>query len=140
MERRDRRQFTPMNNRGVAMLIVVVVISATALIMALGSTMLGIGEADSGYTVSKGEEAFSIADGCMEEALEHLRVDNTYSSGTLTLPNGSCTITISGAGSSRTVVVLGTTSDSYNKKIQATATLSPSNRSLSVTSWQEKTD
>ncbi|MEK7150815.1 MAG: hypothetical protein AAB783_01300 [Patescibacteria group bacterium] len=124
-------------NRGVALLMVVVVISAAALIMALGSAILGVGEADSGYTASRGGEAFSLADGCMEEALEHLRIDNAYTGGSITATDGSCTITISGGGMSRTITVFGSTTDLYNKKIQAAVTLTPANRSLVINSWQE---
>ncbi len=128
---------TKKQNKGVAILIVVVVISAAALIMALGSAILGVGEADSGYTASRGGEAFSLADGCMEEALEHLRIDNAYVGGIITTTDGSCTISITGGGASRTVTVFGSTIDLYNKKIQATITLTSVNRSLVVNSWQE---
>ncbi len=135
-----KKQILKKQKNGIAMLLVVVVISAAALIMTLGSAMLGIGEADSGYTSARGGEAFSIADGCMEEALEHLRIDNAYVGGSLTTVNGSCTITISGGGASRTIIAFGSTADSYNKKLQATVTLTSANRSLVVNSWQELTN
>lgn len=126
--------------RGVAMLLVVVVISSATLIMSLGSALLGIGEADSGYTYTKGGEAFSIADGCMEEALERMRVNNAYAGGSVPATNGSCTISISGSGVNRTITSFGSTIDSYNKKIQATITLIPASRSLVVNTWQEVTN
>ena len=127
--------------RGVAMLVVVVVISAAALIMAVGSAMLGIGEIDTAYTSARGGEALSIVDGCMEEALERLRVDNSYVGGTLTPPNGSCTISISVAGVNRTIDVFGTVNATYNKKIRAMATLPPDRSSvIIINSWQEMTD
>ena len=128
-----------MKKRGIALLMVVIIISAASLLMVLGSAMLGIGAADGSYTNAKGGEAFALAEGCMEDALERLRIDIAYAGGNLTPATGSCTITVSGTGMNRTIIVLGTVK-SYNKKIQSTVVLSPSNRSLTLVSWQELTN
>ena len=127
--------------RGVAMIIVLVALSAAAFIMAYGAIFLGIGELDLGYTSSGGGEALSLTDGCLEEAIGRLRVDSAYTGSTLTLTRGSCTINISVAGSNRTIDILGTVGSLYNKKIQAMVTLPPDRSSvITINSWQEMTD
>jgi len=76
------------NKAGIAALFTVIVIGSAGLLMAYGAVMLGIGELELGYTASRGAEAFALADGCVDEALERLRVNESYSGGILTLPNG----------------------------------------------------
>lgn len=126
--------------QGIAALFTVIVISAAALMMAYGASLLGLGELDSGYTMQKGEEAFWVADGCMEEALGQFRLNSAYTGGALTVSNGSCIIGVTSFGSSRTIVVTGT-SGQFNKKMQAGITLPASGAaSIIINSWQEKTD
>lgn len=126
---------------GVAMLFVLLVLSASALIMAYGVIFLGLGELGMGFAVSRGNEAFSIADGCMEEALRRLRTDSAYTGGSLIASNGSCTIVVSGSGGVGTTrsIVVESVSDIYHKKLRATITLTASN-SLVVNSWEERND
>lgn len=123
------------------MLVILVALSAVAFIMAYGAIFLGLGELDLGYTSSRGGEALGLADGCLDEALERLRVSSLYAGGTLTQSNGSCTITISGGGTDRTIDVLGTAGNVYNKKLRVTVTL-PSDRAsaIIINSWQEMSD
>ena len=124
---------------GFAALLTIVIIGAAALLMARNASLLGLGELDLGYTSQKGEEAFSVADGCMEEALRRLRINTTYPGGTLSVSNGSCTITVAGIDPNRTVTVTGTvagTNTTYNKKIEVTLTISSGNV-LTILTWQE---
>jgi hypothetical protein len=123
------------NQKGMAALLTVVVISAVAIIIALSATLLGIGESEMGYTADRATEAFSVADGCMEEALNRLRKDDAYAGGSLNLGSGSCIISISGLGSTRTITVIGTVEE-YNKKISSDITFL-SGRRIRVDSWQE---
>ncbi len=122
------------NNNGIAALLVVVIVSAVTLIMSYGSLFLGLGEVEMSYINDRGKEAFFIADGCMEEALQRIKMDINYSGGSLNLGSGSCTINISGAGSGRTIVVIGSMGK-YNKKIQSDITLS--GNVITIDSWKE---
>lgn len=125
------------DNRGVAALLTIVIVGAATLIMAYTASILGFGELSMGYTSQKGAETFSIADGCVEEALLRLRIDNNYSGETLSLGEGSCIISVSGAGASRTVVVESSL-DVYNKKLQVDITISGSNNEIiTIDNWQE---
>jgi hypothetical protein len=125
------------NQRGVAALVIIVVVGAAALIFAQGAALLGLGELDLGYTSQKGAEAFSVADGCMEEALERMRKSTSYTGNSLNVTNGSCTITVTGSNP-YTITVLGTTGN-FNKKIESTVSVSTDNV-VTVNSWEELSD
>lgn len=122
------------NQKGIAALIVVLVISITTLIMALNSSFLGLGELDLSSTSEKGGEALVLADSCAEETLRRLRLEPNYSGGTLNIDDGSCIINIVEAGSIRTITIESTIEECH-KKIQIEATLS--GRDVLVNSWQE---
>ena len=126
------------DKRGVAALLTIVIVGAASLIMAYSASILGLGELDMGYTEKKGEDAFNIADGCMEEALRHLRLNQSYTGETLSLGSGSCIIGISSSGSDRTIIVTSTLS-SYHKVLESNLTLSGSNNDIiAINSWEEK--
>jgi hypothetical protein len=123
-------------NKGVAALLTIVIVAAATLLMAYSASLLGLGELELGHTSQKGEEAFSVADGCMEEALRRIRVDTSYTGGSLSVLNGSCTIAVTGSGP-YTITVTGTSGE-YNKKIEAGVAVS--SRVLTINSWEEKDD
>ena len=123
------------NKQGISLLIIVVVIGLAALIMAVGSGLLGIGGIDNAYKSDQTNETLSIADGCMDEALRRIRINSTtYSGSSLSLGDGSCIIGVETSGSDRTITVTSTIG-SYQKKIQAELTLS--GRDITMNSWQE---
>ncbi|MEK7552486.1 MAG: hypothetical protein AAB505_00025 [Patescibacteria group bacterium] len=62
------------NQRGFLALVAIVVIGATALILSLNASLLGLGALDFGYLIGAAR-AGALADGCVEEALERLRLD-----------------------------------------------------------------
>jgi hypothetical protein len=128
-----------LNNKGAAALLTVIIVSAAVLVMAYSASVLGLGELDMGYTSQRGAESFSIADGCMEEALRRIKINSSsYSGSSLSLGGGSCIISVSGAGSNRTITVSSTISsngNTYGKKIQSGITLSGD--TITVSSWNE---
>ena len=129
-------------NEGFAALLTVMIISVAILIISLNASSLGLGELELGTTSSKGGEVLSISNGCMEDSLNRIRVDNTYGIGSgdmnLTVSNGSCTINILDSGSERTVTVIGT-DDQYYKKIEVLLVIG-GNGKISITNWVEKDD
>lgn len=122
------------DKRGVAALLVIVIVSAAVLTMAFSASLLGLGELDMGWTSQKGAEALALTDGCVEEALLRLKLDSGYSGETLNIGSNSCIISVAVLGDDRTITVSGTVDD-FNKKIQATATLN--NGVLTLNTWQE---
>ena len=126
------------DNRGIVALLTIVIVGAAALIMALSSSILGLGELDQGYVESRGEEAFSIADGCTDEALRRIILDTNYSGGNVTTENGSCIISVVPSGSNREITVTASTTDNYYGKIETNITLSGND--ITLISWEEKSD
>jgi hypothetical protein len=124
--------------KGVAALLTIVIVSASALIMAISSAYLSLGELDQGFSEGRGNEALFIATGCMDEALERLRKNSSYTGGNLTQSNGSCIISIATSGSISTTTVTASTTSSYWKKLESVVTISSG--VVSVNSWQEKDD
>ena len=124
------------NNKGMSLLLSVVIIGSAALIIALNIALLGLGELDMGYTGAQGGETFSIADGCVEEGLRRLRINSsTYSGGTLSLGDGSCIIGVSGTGANR-VIIATSTVGVHNKVVRMDIGLD-SESVISVNSWEE---
>ena len=122
------------DKRGVAALLTIVIVSAAVLIMAFSASLLGLGELDMGWTSQKGDEALALSDGCLEETLYKLKLSGSYSGETLNIGSNSCIITVVASGSDRTITILGTVGE-FNKKLQATATLSGS--TVTLNTWQE---
>ncbi len=120
--------------KGIATLLIIVIIGAAVLIMAFSSSILGLGDLNMAYTAQKGKEAFYIADGCVEEALRRLKIDSLYTGDSLNLGSGSCIISIESAGDSRDILIIGEVDD-YQKRLEINATIS--NGIISINSWEE---
>ncbi|HOZ55829.1 MAG: hypothetical protein BWY51_00637 [Parcubacteria group bacterium ADurb.Bin316] len=121
--------------KGVAMLLLVVVLTASFLIVASSILFLGLGELDMGYTYQCGEEAFALADGCMEEVLIRLKMDNNYSGGNLDLGSGNCIINISGDA---TYKIISAVSVVKNCSQGIEANISLAGDILTINTWREK--
>lgn len=124
------------NNKGAAAILTVVIVGAATLLMAYSASILGLGELEMGYLSQKGEETFFLTDGCIEEAMHRLRKDNDYSGSTLNLGNGSCIISVSGSGLSRTITATGTIGV-HTKVINTELLLNTSTTSARILSWDE---
>lgn len=113
------------------------VVSAVTLAIALSIPSLGLTEVNTSLSYKKSQEALKIAESCIEEALLRLRDTATYSGGTLTVGDGSCTATVSGSGSNRTIISTGTITGppQYIKKIQVT--IQRTGNSINLLTWQE---
>ncbi len=77
---------------------------------------------------------------CVEESVHRLKLNSAYTGGTVPLGADTCTVTVSGSGSSRTIAATATI-DGYTKAVAATATLKQ-NAAMnaagwSVTAWAE---
>jgi hypothetical protein len=88
-----------------------------------------------GYDSHRGQENFSLADGCFEETLLRLRKDSAYAGGTLNFGAASCIITVTGGGATRTIVVTAS-EQNYNSIIDGGITITGSD--ITVDSWQER--
>jgi hypothetical protein len=128
------------DKKGAAAILSIVIVTASALIMAISASNLGLGELDLGYTSQRGNEALFLADGCMEETLQRIRLDTNYGVGygdiNLNLGNGSCIINVTQLTANRRRVNIASTVGVYNKKIESDITLSGNN--ITIDLWSEK--
>jgi len=118
---------------GYIALTMTLILSAVSLVIATTVSLLAIGEAQSSFALYKGEDTLSFVEGCMEDALLKARASDAYAGGTITRPEGTCSITVSKVSSTWTITAT-TTSTSYKRTIQAVAVKSTS---MTITSWKE---
>ncbi len=124
------------NQQGAAAILTVVIVGAATLLMAYSASLLGLGELEMGYLAQKGEEAFYVADGCVQEAMHRLRKDSGYSGSSLNLGNGSCIISVAGSGSERAITVTGTLGV-HTKTISTDLRLKTATAPAAIILWQE---
>ncbi len=125
---------SPKDQRGIAALIVVAIIGAAALIMAFSASWFGVVDLDTSYLAKKGQEVSTIADGCMDNALQRLKFDVNYSGEILSIGGGQCIISVAVNGGGRTITV-NASSGNYNQGLIVNVTLS--GNIITVNSWQE---
>jgi hypothetical protein len=121
------------DERGAAVLVAVIVISAVILIIAVAMGITSIMENQISLYQSQSNKTFVQADACGEEALTQISRDHSYTGETLVVDDTSCVIVVSGMGANRTITVAAT-NDNYAKNITINVKIVPT---ISVTSWQE---
>ena len=120
--------------KGYIATITVLIIMAVVLATVSTVTFLSIGEAQSGFSLFKGEDTLSFVEGCSEDALLKSRGDLNYSGGTIDRPEGTCSVTISKVSVPWTMTV--TTLDAkYKRTVEIKYTRSPTG--ITLTSWKE---
>ena len=130
------------HKKGATAFIVIVIISAAVLIMALNSSLLGIGDLELGYNIQKKGESRAVVEGCIEETLRRIRIDNTYGASqgeqSLSINDDSCIITVEQNGNDRQIYATSTV-DNFFKVMHINLTLSgASGDIITINSWQEK--
>jgi len=127
-----------MNNKtatqsGYIALVTVLVVSAVVILISTTVAFLAIGEAQQSLALTKGEGNLLFTEGCMEDALIKARASSAYTGGTITEPEGTCTVTVSKAGTTWTLTAVPNTTD-FSRTIQVVVVRSSS---LVITSWKE---
>jgi len=123
--------------KGFSALLIVLIISAACLAMAAAAVWLNLGELETEALTAGGQQAFYLADGCLENALERLKIDPTYNGESLSAAGGSCIITIvkDGLPAGQMFVAASGTIGDWTKKIQAKIIIAGDN--ITIDSWQE---
>ena len=125
---------------GFVALVTVLVISAIMLTLGLFTSAAAINEMMAGFSWDQAERALQITDACVDEAVFRLKSDSSYTGGTLSVNGGTCTSSVTGSGSTRTVTSTGTLGD-FTKKISATATfvtnIAGTANTVDLTHWEE---
>src|ERR1700733_9419895 len=119
--------------QGYIALTTVILLSAVIILITTETSLLAIGQAQSSYALFNGENTLTFVEGCMEDALLKSQASATYSGGTITRPEGTCTIIITKNVNIWTITAT-TPNINYHRTIQAIITRSTS---LTLTSWKE---
>ena len=119
--------------RGYIALSSILVISAVVLVIGISTSLLSVNDLLSSVSGKKGDETVDFVEACIEDALLRLNEDNSILT-TLTLPQGTCSVTInSQVGNNWDITVTGAL-DNYTRSIRLQVTR---DTTVSVTSWQE---
>lgn len=121
------------NKPGFIALTTVLTISVVVLALTISMAYLTIGQGQSGLALSKGEDQLNFVEGCMEDALLKIRINDSYAGGAITRPEGTCNISVSQVGITYTVTVTGTTF-LYKRTVQTVVTRGVT---LNIVSWKE---
>ncbi len=121
------------NQKGAAILISMILISAVILTIALSLGVSSISENQINMYQSKTNQMLLNLDACGEEALTQLNRNNSYTGESLTIDDTSCTISVAGSGATRTISIAAT-NDIYSKDLQINVTIFPA---FTITSWGE---
>lgn len=119
--------------QGYIAIVSVLIISVVVLAIALTVSLLSIGEGQASFALFKGEDTLTFVEGCAEDALLKARNSNTYTGGTITRPEGTCSISVSKSGNNWTVDAT-TTDTKYKRSVEVKITRSTS---LQILSWKE---
>lgn len=111
----------------------VLIISVVILAITMTVVYLSVGQGQSALALTKGEEQLHLVEGCMEDALLKIRASGSYAGGSITRPEGTCSITVGQAGNVYTVTATST-STTYKRSVQAVVTRGSS---ITITSWKE---
>lgn len=114
-------------------IIVLLIFMLLAITLTTSATAIIIINLRGDTSYQNGERALQIAQTGAENALIRLERDNTYTGETMTLANGTATITVSGT-TPYTIMSKGMSGASI-RTITVTATMT--NNVLAVTSWSE---
>jgi hypothetical protein len=99
------------DSRGVVTLITVIIIGAVLMTVGLSSALISQTQLLSVTELDQAQRARQLAQGCLEEAVYRLRRDSGYVGGSVPLAAQSCTVSVSGSGTARTIVAAATIAD-----------------------------
>jgi len=112
----------------------VLVIAVVVFVVGLSTVLLSVNDVQSALASKKGSESRWLTEGCVEDALLRLQKEGDIPA-SLSIPEGTCSVTIdSQVGSVWEFVVLGDF-DNYSKRIRITA---DRGASLVVSSWSQE--
>ncbi len=132
-----RQATQPTQQDGYVAIAIVLILSVVILGMVVTVSQLGIGEGQASLANSNGTISLNLTEGCMEDALLNLRASASYAGGTITRPEGSCTITVVNASPTYTLTATAVATGSvYQRKIQTV--VSRSSSAITITSWKEQ--
>lgn len=110
------------------------ILSAVILLAGTSLALLSIFQAQQSLAREKGFGALYLAEGCAADALLSSFYDNNYAGGTETLPEGSCTISVSKVGNNWVINSVATLTGGYTRRVRVNILREGS---IQVLSWKE---
>jgi len=125
---------------GYIALITAIIVGAVVLIMAIATTLVGIGQSRNGFLSQNFAEARSLAAACAEKALIDLKDNHNYTGNeTINLGNGQCQIAaIEDLGGEARIIKLTGVVNNVTRKTKIE--ISQIDPSMTLVSWQEVAD
>ncbi len=118
---------------GMALVTVIIFVAVAAIVITMGISLMII-QLQSGRQVTSAQEALIIAESGMENALIRLLRNPNYTGETLTFPDATATITVTGTAPNKIVTVVADTLYSV-RTIQVT--LTEQDGISEVNAWRE---
>lgn len=123
------------NKDGAAALIAIVVITALVVLISISYALVAIGNLEIGFSAQRSGDVLLSAESCVEETILRLTRDDSYSGGTLTVGDVSCTMTVVGTPCGTCTITAEASAAGFTRNIQADVDISGG--SADITSWQE---
>ncbi|MEY4723406.1 MAG: hypothetical protein RLZZ324_919 [Candidatus Parcubacteria bacterium] len=132
----DMRQGNREDNRGLIAILTVVLIGALILAIGISSSLIGRTEIVQSGDFDREQATREVVASCVDEALHRLKLNSGYVGGTVPIGSNSCTVAVSGSGSTRTITANATIVivNSYTKRVTVTAS-KRSNVANSASGW-----
>lgn len=127
------RKEKPTPRGGYIALISFLIVSTVALTIGIGLGILGVSEAQIGLSEKRGYSALALSEGCVADALLSAYYSQDYMGGSLSYPEGSCTVTVSKDGDNWTIVAAALYSG-HTKRVEVTI---DRGNEIVVNSWKE---
>ena len=136
-----RLSLFPSSQKGFIALMTVIIIGAMILSVGISAALIGQTEIVLSGQTDRGYAARSLASACVEEALHRLKLNDAYAGGTVPVgATDTCTVVVSGTGSSRTITATAS-SDIFTKSVVVAASLKQNAagnaKAWHVDSWAE---
>ena len=99
------------NTKGAIGILTTLILTVALVAMAIGIALNGISSRANALNLNQSEKVFIPVEGCSEEALIRLSRNHDYADGSYNIGGVNCTVTVSGSGDTRDMIVSG---EKYN--------------------------
>ncbi|MBI4117662.1 MAG: hypothetical protein HY453_01105 [Parcubacteria group bacterium] len=126
--------------KGAAALLTTIFITLVVIGLALAIHSAGINELLFGLGDDQAQKALLLADTCADEARFRIKKDASYAGGTIPIGSYTCTVSIAGGGSTKTITASATVNDYTQTVVTVTdikSNVAGNTKGIDVTSWSE---
>lgn len=119
--------------KGYIALTTVIAVSAVVLVIAISTSLLSISEMQMSLVSRSEERALNLIEACVEEGLLKTNIDRNYNGGTITLPEGECTASVTKNGNNWSMIMSGTF-EGFAKQVKVDFRRTST---IEIENWQE---